>query len=69
MGHRIVESMVGSPAPRSTDAGILIGRLRLPVIKNMTIGIELPLILGGHPKAATYDQFKTGHSEGLRHTH
>jgi len=25
--------------------------------------------LGGHPKAATYDQFKTGHSEGLRHTH
>jgi len=27
------------------------------------------LILGGHPKAATYDQFKTGHSEGLRHTH
>ena len=28
-----------------------------------------PVILGGHPKAATYDQFKTGHSEGLRHTH
>jgi L-glyceraldehyde 3-phosphate reductase len=25
--------------------------------------------LGDHPKAATYDQFKTGHSEGLRHTH
>jgi hypothetical protein len=25
--------------------------------------------LGGHPKAATYDHFKTGHSEGLRHTH
>jgi hypothetical protein len=25
--------------------------------------------LGDHPKAATCDQFKTGHSEGLRHTH
>jgi hypothetical protein len=25
--------------------------------------------LGDHPKAATYDQFKSGHSEGLRHTH
>jgi len=25
--------------------------------------------LGDHPKAATYDHFKTGHSEGLRHTH
>jgi hypothetical protein len=28
-----------------------------------------PSTLGGHPKAATYDHFKTGHSEGLRHTH
>jgi len=27
------------------------------------------VILGDHPKAATYDHFKTGHSEGLRHTH
>ena len=26
-------------------------------------------ILGDHPKAATCDHFKTGHSEGLRHTH
>jgi hypothetical protein len=26
-------------------------------------------VLGDHPKAATYDHFKTGHSEGLRHTH
>ena len=25
--------------------------------------------LGDHPKAATYDHLKTGHSEGLRHTH
>ena len=25
--------------------------------------------LSYHSKAATYDQFKTGHSEGLRHTH
>jgi hypothetical protein len=30
---------------------------------------RIPPILGGHPKAATYDHFKTGHSEGLRHTH
>jgi len=32
-------------------------------------GIFPHCTLGDHPKAATYDQFKTGHSEGLRHTH
>jgi hypothetical protein len=25
--------------------------------------------LGDHPKAATYDHLKSGHFEGLRHTH
>jgi hypothetical protein len=43
MGHRIVESMVGRSAPRPTEAGILIGRIRSLVIKIMTIGIESPL--------------------------
>jgi hypothetical protein len=42
MGHRIVESMVGRSAPRPTEAGILIGRIRSLVIKIMTIGIESP---------------------------
>jgi hypothetical protein len=26
-------------------------------------------VLGDHPKAATYDHLKSGHFEGLRHTH
>jgi hypothetical protein len=34
-----------------------------------TVLVRVEHDLGGHPKAATYDQFKTGHSEGLRHTH
>jgi len=29
----------------------------------------VPLLLGDHPKAATYDHLKSGHFEGLRHTH
>ena len=43
MGHRIVESTVGRSAPRPAEAGILIGRIRLLVVKNMKIGIESPL--------------------------
>jgi hypothetical protein len=43
-------------------------------LSKMAAGIDRSYIskaenLGDHPKAATYDQFKTGHSEGLRHTH
>ena len=39
---------------------------RIPVVPLLEIRLT---DLGDHPKAATYDQFKTGHSEGLRHTH
>jgi hypothetical protein len=43
MGHRIVESMLGRSEPRPAEAGILIGRIKSLVVKNMTIGIESPL--------------------------
>ncbi len=35
--------MVGRSAPRPAEVGILIGRIRSLVVKNMTIGIEEPL--------------------------
>ena len=35
--------MVGRSAPRPAEVGILIGRIRSLVVKNMTIGIEAPL--------------------------
>jgi len=36
-----------------------------------SIGSHIPegFTLGDHPKAATYDHLKSGHFEGLRHTH
>jgi hypothetical protein len=43
LGTGIDEPMVGRSAPRPAEVGILIGRLRSLVVKNMTIGIEAPL--------------------------
>jgi len=35
IGHRIHEPMVGRSAPRPAEVGILIGRMRSLVVKNM----------------------------------
>jgi hypothetical protein len=35
--------MVGRSAPRPAEVGILIGRIRSLIVKNMTIGIEAAL--------------------------
>jgi len=43
LGTGIDEPMVGRSAPRPAEVGILIGRIRSLVVKNMTIGIEAPL--------------------------
>src|ERR1700759_2798101 len=43
IGHRIDEPMVGRSAPHPAEVGILIGRIRSLVVKDMTIGIEAPL--------------------------
>ena len=49
--------MVGRSAPHPAEVGILIGRIRSLVVKDMTIGIEAPLTTtpeNGH-RLAVYD--------------